>query len=1081
MRRKISAIILLLFLLISTGIYANTKKPEVSKFSRHFVVNYSQREYGDSCAAQNWSVAQAHDGIMYFGNAFRVLEFDGVNWNNTRTTINSLYVTALMAGTNGNVYVGANNEFGYLKNNKFGAKEYISISDSLSLEDSYFSNIWRIYDYNNKVLFFAQEKIFLWDGENLDIINPQTSFHLAFVLDEQLYVRQRGIGLMKYSNDEFVIVNKGDKFKDFGVFGIFPFPDKEACLIITQEAGFFKMQNNKKIIPVNTPYYDYLNSAGIIGGILLHDGNIALNTLRNGVIIIDFEGNIKTIIDQNSGLRDNEIKQVYQDNNNQLWLAHNSGVSMVSYNSTLQVYDFNTGLFGNYQSVAVHNNSIFAGTTIGLFKKNVIPSDRIFQHFKQVEGFNAEVKKLLSVNDYIVIGSPEGLYAWGTNTGVFKIADIDATAIYWSEKSNRLFVSGNDGLFIFTSKPKWQMVAAYEELAIYEPLGIAENLSNPYESSEIWIGTLNDGVWQLFIEEDYSYDFELYIGRADGLGSSWVKPLMFDNEVLFGLPDGLMRFVDEKEIISSLPDSLQEESTNIRGYFEFYNIPGKEEQVITHLLKKFNKVWLSANYRIYFGDDLDNLSHFPFQTMELGRIFDIQPADSATIWLATDDGLAKVNTTWRDDYAQNPLINLRKIVTRNDSVLFHSYSHADKELSKTLPYSLNEIRFHYSSQYNENGFKALYSYKLQGFDTEWSEWSVLSNNAYFNLREGDYTFKVKAKDPYDNESEIIKYEFRILPPWYRTSWAYILYGISALLLVLLIVKLSIMRLKAKNIQLEKIIEKRTEEIRKQKDEIANQHKIVVQQKEAITSSIRYASRIQNALVPQEEYLKEFLPESFIFWIPRDIVSGDFYWIKHSKPYISIVAADCTGHGVPGAFMSMLGIAFLNELAQREKPGEVASVLEHLRNYIKNTLGQTGSVTEQKDGMVMAFCTLNTETLKLYFAGANTPLWIYRDNELIEYKPTKNPIGIHLREVPFEANQIQMKKNDVVYMFSDGYVDQFGGDEGKKFGKRMFREYLLSIHHLPLEEQKKQLGENLKKWMRDEYTQLDDILVMAFKV
>ena len=1073
---------LILAALVFVGITAKSqyKYPEVNKFSRQFIHNYSQREYGDSLGVQNWSITQDEHGIMYFGNIIHVLEFDGVSWDNTRTPVEATYITAIMADQSGKIFFGGNGVFGYLENEITGKKKHVTLSDSLEAEHSFFSNIWRIFEYKDNILFFAQEGIYLWNGQTIDVIFPDYSFHLAFVLNDELFVRQRGYGLMKYTDGEFKLIPGGDIFKEYGVFGMYLKTDGN-ILITSQEIGLYKYAQGKTISKLKTNYEKYFNNAGIIGGTMLHDGNIALNTTRNGVIIINQKGEIISIIDQNSGLRDNDVKQVFQDRDNRLWLALNTGISMVNYDSNVWLYDYNTGLFGTTQSVIIHDEEVFTGTNTGLYKKNKLPDERIFKHFSQIEGLNSEIKQLLSVGKTLLIGSQDGLYAFEKNKGIFQIAEIDASALYWSDKTKRLFVSGENGLFIFSQKPKWQMLASYEEFAVSNPLNIAESPGLPDNVNIIWIGGIGDGVWRIIIFDDFSYDFDFYVGSSDGLGTLWVRPVNYQDRVLFGVFNGLLRFVDENEILETLPDSIRDNSVDFRGYFEHIELPGIANMSISHLAHAFGKTWVNADYNIFYGDNIDSLSHYPFQTINMGRIFDIAAKNSSTLWLATDDGLAKVKTDLKTNYTQKPIINIRKIITGADSVLYYAYNAVTDKPSTTLPYSSNAINISYASAFEENAQQAMYSYKLGGFDNDWSEWSHITQSNYVNLREGNYNFMVKAKDAYNNESDISTFSFRVLPPWYRTFWAYVLYGVCFILLVLIIVKLSIMRLKAKNIQLEKIIEKRTEEIRNQKDEIARQHKVVLQQKDSITSSIRYASRIQNALVPQEDFLLKHIPESFIFWIPRDIVSGDFYWIKSIPPYISIVAADCTGHGVPGAFMSMLGISFLNELAQREKPGEVSKVLEHLRLYIKDTLGQTGDRTEQKDGMVLAFCTINTDNNKLYFAGANTPLWLIRNNELIEYKGTKNPIGIHPREIPFEAHQIQLQKNDAIYMFSDGYVDQFGGPEGRKLGKRALGEMLLKINNLPMQEQKQILDKNLKNWMTDEYTQIDDILVMGIRV
>ncbi|MCK4664123.1 MAG: SpoIIE family protein phosphatase [Bacteroidales bacterium] len=248
----------------------------------------------------------------------------------------------------------------------------------------------------------------------------------------------------------------------------------------------------------------------------------------------------------------------------------------------------------------------------------------------------------------------------------------------------------------------------------------------------------------------------------------------------------------------------------------------------------------------------------------------------------------------------------------------------------------------------------------------------------------------------------------------------------------------------------------------------------------ITASINYASRIQTAMLPDKDFLNLFPYRYFILFKPRDIVSGDFYWMKKIDKKIIIVAADCTGHGVPGAFVSMLGIAFLNEIVNKKEVKTAAQILEELRTQVKISLNQTDPDSGTKDGMDIALCIIDTQTNLLQFAGAYNPLYIIRNNELIEIKATRNPIGIYIKEKPFADNEIQLQNYDKIYLFSDGYVDQFGGEKNTKFLTKRFKQLLLDISSSPLEEQKQILNTNIEKWKKD-IVQNDDMLIIGFEI
>lgn len=258
---------------------------------------------------------------------------------------------------------------------------------------------------------------------------------------------------------------------------------------------------------------------------------------------------------------------------------------------------------------------------------------------------------------------------------------------------------------------------------------------------------------------------------------------------------------------------------------------------------------------------------------------------------------------------------------------------------------------------------------------------------------------------------------------------------------------------------------------------------IAKQKQKIMDSIMYASRIQQAVLPPTEYLDSFLPEHFILFKPRDYVSGDFYWATKIESKVLFTAADCTGHGVPGAFMSLLGIAFLNEIVNKIEPDQLSpdKVLKQLRENVIRYLRQEGKEGEAKDGMDIAFCILDTETYVLQYAGAHNPLYLIRNKELTQYQADDMPIGIYYNQKEFfENNVIQAQKGDTLYMFSDGFPDQFGGKRGRKFMIKRFRNMLVEIHEEKLSVQKEVLDKTLEEWKGDRI-QLDDILVMGIRL
>ena len=316
-----------------------------------------------------------------------------------------------------------------------------------------------------------------------------------------------------------------------------------------------------------------------------------------------------------------------------------------------------------------------------------------------------------------------------------------------------------------------------------------------------------------------------------------------------------------------------------------------------------------------------------------------------------------------------------------------------------------------------------------------------------------------------------------------------------------------------------ILNQQNDEIRAQRDEISAQRDLVTKQKERIegqkkeiTDSITYAQQIQQAMLPDlgvllgnnthEEITQlssqhPLINDYFVLYKPKDIVSGDFYWSTRINEMLILTVADCTGHGVPGAFMSMLGISYLNEIVRKKEVTKASEVLNQLRSSVIEALKQKGVMGEQKDGMDIVFCAINTETMVLQYAGANNPLYIVpgsgfrvpdevdpkhetRNSELIEIKADPQPVAIHVEMKPFTNHEIQLNKGDCIYLASDGFQDQFGGEKGKKFMLKRFKEMLLANSEMTMKDQKENLESTFEEW-KGGYKQIDDVTIIGIRI
>lgn len=285
-------------------------------------------------------------------------------------------------------------------------------------------------------------------------------------------------------------------------------------------------------------------------------------------------------------------------------------------------------------------------------------------------------------------------------------------------------------------------------------------------------------------------------------------------------------------------------------------------------------------------------------------------------------------------------------------------------------------------------------------------------------------------------------------------------------------------------QRERILEmkvlERTEEVVRQKEEVERQSRKVVELYNNVTDSIRYAKRLQESILPPEKRMNELLPESFVYFRPKDIVSGDFYWLDQADGKVVVAAVDCTGHGVPGAFMSLIGHNGLNQVVKDRGRTRPAEILFELNRIAYDALHKDREQGLVRDGMDLALCSWDKKSMQLEFAGANNPLYVVRRGDVLQFAGNKNAIGsMELGSDAFTDHRVQLEKGDMVYAFSDGYADQFGGAKGKKYMYRRFRELLLTISEHPAQRQRALMHEEFNRW-RGAHEQVDDILVMGFR-
>jgi len=388
-----------------------------------------------------------------------------------------------------------------------------------------------------------------------------------------------------------------------------------------------------------------------------------------------------------------------------------------------------------------------------------------------------------------------------------------------------------------------------------------------------------------------------------------------------------------------------------------------------------------------------------------------------------------------------------------------------------LPYDKNNVTFDYTAVEPAKPYLVRYRYILEGYDDKWSPVTDKTTAAFGNIHEGTYTFKLKGQSADGVWSSPVSYSFRVLPPWYRSWWAYCLYLISVMSLLYVLYYWRTTQLRKDKEHLEQVVADRTAEVMHQK--------VLVEEKNKdIMDSITYAKRLQDAILPPIEHIKKFFPESFVMYKPKDIVAGDFYWMDKQGDTILLAACDCTGHGVPGAMVSVVCSNALNRALKEFRIKETGKLLDQTRDIVIETFEKSQS--NVNDGMDISFCAINIKEHRLEWSGANNPLWYIRNNELKELEPDKQSISKQDGKKPFTTQTLNLEKGDTLYLFTDGYADQFGGPKGKKFKYRQLMEALLTSCSKPLEQQRNILESKFADW-KGSLEQVDDVLIVGIRI
>ena len=1053
---------------ISVLTFGQNMYPYGSFNTRNF--DYTEQKGG----FQNWDIIQNNDGYIYVANNEAVLEYNGSSWFKFEFE-NKEHPRSFAKNSEGTIFVGGQGEFGKIVYDDKGMAMIEKMSSEFdSLE---FNDIWQVYCIEEKTYFVSRSYIFIHDANGIEVIDSPEKKDI--------------ISSIKIDNEILCLTKKGDKTESYILRGNIYFDIQSSTTVRPQFNVPFN--GNNYVIDQNGDYYILKKRSNLYGlekaqdmklqldegvkikSITANEKMIVVGTKGFGVQLFSLDGKFIRSFGEKEGLSNLLTHKAMFDQYNNIWLCNDNGVLFIETSAAITSFDSELGVTGGItEDIGFDADNILLATHSDLFVSEIVNRELIFKSLPKFFTDLYQIKKFKFLDGTelsLVIGN-EGIYSMDANMQV-KMA---AQGVYaWD-----MFQSTSDRNRIYIALDGSGVGSMYYENGLFTYEGNYPNTKGDVRSICEWNGDIYytvkyEGVHYLDTTRAQEQNvIEGLIDYGDSSNYDQFTLTLFNDGLFIGTSNGLYELKNKKLEPSHINDD----------HFT-------EEKLLIHRIinDENGKLWIEMFHNS--GSDREK-AEFGFLTQENGEltwnstafdqvkgdvIFSVKKARNGIYWLGGEKMYAyNENTKFTYNKPFKTFIN--RVFLNEDDVFLYNTHYAEKK-DYVIDYDNNTLKFDFSCNSYLGGIANEYSFYLEGEDKDWSKWKSKSEAVYQRLAEGDYVFHVKSKNFYGVESEETSFTFSIAPPWYRTWWAYLIYVLLFMLLIYVAVRLSIRRVKAQNERLEEIVEERTAEIAEQNATLEHQKAEIEEKTNDILDSIKYAERIQTAILPPEDEMNQiFDGENFVLFKPKDIVSGDFYWAERFGQQAIFSAVDCTGHGVPGAFVSIVGFNALNRTVNEfdlRMPGEI---LDKLTDLVVETFSKSES--QIKDGMDIALCTIDYEINKLYYAGANNPLIMIRDGEMTEIKANKQPIGEFENRVPFTTHEIDIKKGDVFYVYSDGYADQFGGPKGKKFKGKTLKELLLKIHEVPMKEQMVMMNESFEEW-KGSFEQLDDVCLIGVRI
>ncbi len=1007
-------------------------------------------------------------GYLWFATQGGVSRFDGKNFRNftSKEGLPGNNVTSICEDRKGNIWIASYGEGLAMFNGhdfqKFDHRDGIKSLEINSIYCDSKNNIW-LASLGGGITEYDGRQFKNYTSE--DGLPGNDFFCSIEDNNHQMWFGSKRKGLVRFDGKKFFTYTRKEGLSDENVYSLCV--DQKGNLWIGTTSGGICKFNGKVISQEKFPG---MEKASVYAIRQDHRNNMWFAT-EVGLCKLDGLSR-QTVFTDRNGLNSNSLFCVCEDYEGNIWAGSNQGACLFK-NEAFVTYGEKEGL-SNPKINAVHEDA-FGDFLVGtngsgisiLDEKGIKPLKikelektkvtTLFEDSKQRiwVGFESSEK-----NTLLVLRRTNGKYELERKITNLNNQLVSTVSKLLEDKKGDIWVAT---LGFGAFKISGDLVTQYKDSSNVNSVNIMTMMLD--SQGNIWFGTFENGV--------VKYDGRKFTNytKKDGLGDNWIWCMSEDKKgnLYFGTNEnGVTRFdgahfkslSTKQGLASDLVYSLSVDAKN---------------KLWVGTDKGINKLSLDDEFNIaaskYYGEQEG------LKGTEINQNAFMYDHDGF-LWICTNNGLTRYNPKY--DYVSTtpPRVVLNGIRLFYQDVEWKKYSDKIDPVSKlpidlSLSHKDNHLTFDYQALTTDN---VHYTFRLDGIDADWSPLTTNTQAVYTNIPPGtNYNFHVKAVNPDGVWSQdLVSFKFTITPPFWKTWWFLTLCVVVTLGAVLIFIRVRTAKLQNEKKVLEEKVEERTVELKGANDQLSLAFK-------DIKDSINYAKRIQQAVLPLETEIRKDLPDHFILFKPRDVVSGDFYWFNKKNDKVYIAACDCTGHGVPGAFMSIIGNSLLNEIAHESSVTEPAQILNMLRDKIIFSLKQHSGEMESKDGMDMMLCCIDRKNKKLSFAGANNPLYVISEGELKEYKSNKQPIGVYGDVLkPFTNQEIDILPGDLIYLFSDGYPDQFGGPRGKKFLYTRFKELLISISSRSMNQQHADLERSFWDWKID-HEQVDDVLVIGIKI